>query len=83
MRDKLGEIFTGTISGVAAFGVFIALDELYVEGLLHVDQGALARAVAVVLDRRDRHLNYVLHHLVCERVHGQPTSRVKVTPGGK
>jgi ribonuclease R len=38
MRDKVGETFTGTISGVAAFGAFIALDELYVEGLLHVSE---------------------------------------------
>jgi ribonuclease R len=28
----------GTISGVAAFGAFIALDDLYVEGLLHVSE---------------------------------------------
>jgi ribonuclease R len=38
MRDKVGETFMGTISGIAAFGAFIALDELYVEGLLHVSE---------------------------------------------
>ena len=38
MRDKVGESFMGTISGVAAFGAFIALDDLYVEGLLHVSE---------------------------------------------
>lgn len=36
MRDRVGEQFTGSISGVAAFGVFVALDEVYVEGMVHV-----------------------------------------------
>ena len=36
MRDRVGETFTGSISGVAAFGVFVALDEVYVEGMIHV-----------------------------------------------
>jgi ribonuclease R len=38
MRDRVGESFMGSVSGVAAFGVFVALDELYVEGLLHVSE---------------------------------------------
>ena len=38
MRDRVGERFSGTISGVAAFGVFVALDEVYVEGLVHVSE---------------------------------------------
>ena len=38
MRDRIGERFSGTISGVAAFGVFVALDEVYVEGLVHVSE---------------------------------------------
>src|SRR2546428_13175385 len=33
--------------------------EVLIEGLLHVDEGALARAVAVMLDGRDRNLNYL------------------------
>jgi ribonuclease R len=38
MRDKVGESFMGTIGGVTPFGVFVALDELYVEGLLHISE---------------------------------------------
>jgi ribonuclease R len=36
MQDKIGVRFYGSISGVAAFGVFVALDDIYVEGLVHV-----------------------------------------------
>lgn len=36
MQDKLGESFTGTVAGVTTFGIFVQLDELYVEGLVHV-----------------------------------------------
>ncbi len=36
MADKVGEIFTGYITGVAAFGLFIELVEHYVEGRVHV-----------------------------------------------
>ena len=38
MQDKVGENFDGSISGVAAFGTFIALDNIYVEGLVHVSE---------------------------------------------
>jgi ribonuclease R len=38
MKDRIGETFSGTISGVTAFGAFIALDEVYVEGLVHVSE---------------------------------------------
>ncbi len=41
IRDKLGEEFTGTISGVTSFGIFVQLDALFVEGLVHItDLGA-------------------------------------------
>src|SRR5688572_15088519 len=36
MRDRVGEVFNGTISAVVAFGIFVALDDVYVEGLVHV-----------------------------------------------
>ncbi|MCK2041436.1 ribonuclease R [Chromohalobacter sp. TMW 2.2308] len=36
MSDKLGEIFEGTIASVTQFGVFVRLDDVYVEGLVHV-----------------------------------------------
>ena len=38
MQDKIGEVFSGTVSGVAAFGAFVALDGVYVEGLVHVSE---------------------------------------------
>ncbi len=36
MLDKIGEIFEGIISGVTAFGLFVELKDIYVEGLVHV-----------------------------------------------
>lgn len=38
MRDKVGEVFTGTISSVTAFGVFVLLDQFYIEGLVHISE---------------------------------------------
>jgi ribonuclease R len=38
MRERLGEEFTGTVSGVAGFGLFVTLDALYVEGLVHITE---------------------------------------------
>lgn len=36
MRDKVGEVFTGKVSAVTAFGLFVVLDGYYVEGLIHI-----------------------------------------------
>jgi ribonuclease R len=36
MADKLGEVYEGTITGVTAFGLFVQLKDLFVEGLVHV-----------------------------------------------
>ena len=36
MVGKVGEEFDGFISGVSAFGFFVELDELFVEGLVHI-----------------------------------------------
>jgi ribonuclease R len=36
MLDKLGEEYNGVITGVAQFGLFVALDNLLVEGLVHI-----------------------------------------------
>ena len=36
MQDHVGEIFSGIISGVTQFGLFVTLDELYVDGLVHI-----------------------------------------------
>lgn len=38
VRDKLGEEFSGTISGVTPFGIFVQLDTLFIEGLVHVTE---------------------------------------------
>jgi ribonuclease R len=38
IRDKLGEEFTGIITGVTAFGIFVQLDSLFIEGMVHVTE---------------------------------------------
>jgi ribonuclease R len=38
MRGHIGEEFVGRITGVATFGLFVTLDEMYVEGLVHVSE---------------------------------------------
>jgi ribonuclease R len=38
MQDKVGETFDGTVASVTGFGVFVALDNIYVEGLVHVTE---------------------------------------------
>lgn len=38
MKSKLGEEFVGTISGVTQFGLFVQLDEMFVEGLVHITE---------------------------------------------
>jgi ribonuclease R len=38
MQDKVGEIFNGTISGVTSFGIFVTLDDLNIDGLVHVTE---------------------------------------------
>jgi ribonuclease R len=37
LRDRVGDQFDGTISGVAGFGVFVVVDQPFVEGLVRVD----------------------------------------------
>jgi len=36
MTDKLGDVFKGYVTGVQAFGLFVELEEIYVQGLVHV-----------------------------------------------
>lgn len=38
MQDKIGECFDGVISSVTGFGLFVALDNIYVEGLIHISE---------------------------------------------
>jgi ribonuclease R len=57
MQDKVGETFNGTVSGVASFGAFVALDDIYVEGLVHVSY----------LGNDYYHYDAAKHHLLGER----------------
>lgn len=57
MRERVGEMATGTVSSVVPFGLFIVLDDLYVEGLVHVSE----------LGGEYFHYNESLHELRGER----------------
>ncbi len=57
MKDRIGETFTGTISGVASFGIFVTLDGLDIDGLVHVTD----------LPRDYFHFDAVRHALTGER----------------
>jgi ribonuclease R len=37
LRDRVGDVFTGTISGVTSFGVFVIVEEPFVEGLVRIE----------------------------------------------
>lgn len=36
MLDKVGQAFNGKVSAVTSFGLFVELDEIHVEGLIHI-----------------------------------------------
>lgn len=38
MQDRIGEIFSGSIASVVPFGIFVALDDVFIEGLVHVSE---------------------------------------------
>ena len=38
MREHLGEEFGGVVSSVTSFGLFVTLDAMYVEGLIHITE---------------------------------------------
>ena len=38
MKSRVGEQLRGTVTGVAPFGLFVTLDALYVEGMIHVSE---------------------------------------------
>jgi len=38
IQDRVGESFSGVITGVTAFGLFLELKDVYVEGLLHISE---------------------------------------------
>ncbi|MCC5811836.1 MAG: ribonuclease R [Ectothiorhodospiraceae bacterium] len=57
IRDRLGEHFDGVIAGVTGFGLFVQLEDVYVEGLVHVTQ----------LDSDFFHFDPISHQLTGER----------------
>lgn len=57
MRDHLGGVYTGTVSSVTSFGMFVSLDDLYVEGLVHISE----------LGKDYFHFDAAKHHLLGER----------------
>ncbi|MBN8773971.1 MAG: ribonuclease R [Thiobacillus sp.] len=38
MRDRIGDEYNGTVSAVTSFGMFVAIDEIFIEGLVHVSE---------------------------------------------
>ena len=67
MQDHVGEEFDGTISGVTSFGLFVTLDELNVDGLVHISE----------LGRDYFHFDPARHALIGERsgrASGSPTA---------
>jgi ribonuclease R len=36
LRDRVGDVFEGHVSSVTSFGLFVELNDLYVEGLVHI-----------------------------------------------
>ncbi|NEX20445.1 ribonuclease R [Thiorhodococcus mannitoliphagus] len=61
MQDKLGESFEGSITSVNSFGIFVELDEVYVDGLVHI----------TALDNDFYHFDPIGH-----RLHGERTGTV-------
>ncbi len=57
MLDKVGEEFDGIITSVTSFGIFVELDEIYVDGLVHI----------TALDNDYYHFDPVGHRLAGER----------------
>lgn len=59
MLDKLGKNFPGIVTGVTSFGMFVELDDIFVEGLVHV----------ATLDNDYYQYDPVRHMLSGERTH--------------
>ncbi|KAF0192646.1 MAG: ribonuclease R [Gammaproteobacteria bacterium] len=57
MMDKVGAIYDGIITSVTSFGFFVELDQIYVEGLVHV----------TALDNDYYHYDPVKHRMAGER----------------
>ena len=61
LLDRVGEEYTGVVSAVTGFGLFVMLDDLYVEGLIHVT--GLPK-------------DYYYHEAAQQRMIGERTGRV-------
>ena len=57
MQDQVGAEFDGTITSVNSFGVFVELDRIYVDGLVHI----------TALDNDFYHFDPIGHRLTGER----------------
>ncbi len=57
MMDKIGENFSGIITSVNSFGLFVELDNIYVDGLVHISS----------LENDYYHFDPIAHKLVGER----------------
>jgi len=56
MKDKIGNVYEGLITAVTSFGIFVELDGVFIEGLVHV----------TALDEDYYHFDPVRHCLVGE-----------------
>ncbi|MDR0700892.1 MAG: ribonuclease R [Azoarcus sp.] len=59
MRDRIGETFFGSVSAVVPFGLFVALDDIFIEGLVHISD----------LGSDYFHFDESRHELAGERTH--------------
>jgi ribonuclease R len=59
MLDKVGEVYPGIITATTSFGIFVELQEIYVEGLVHV----------TALGNDYYHYDPTRHWLIGERTH--------------
>ncbi|MES9884399.1 MAG: ribonuclease R [Sedimenticola sp.] len=57
MMDKVGDSFDGIITSVTSFGIFVELEDIYVDGLVHI----------TALDHDYYHFDPVGHRLTGER----------------
>ena len=72
MHQYIGNVFSGTVSGIAGFGVFVTLDDFPVEGMIHVSE--LGRGY---FEFNERHMTLAAHG-TGESVRLGDTMRVRV-----
>lgn len=72
MHQYIGNVFSGTVSGIAGFGVFVTLDDFPIEGMIHVSE--LGRGY---FEFDERHMTLAAHG-TGESVRLGDTMRVRV-----